>query len=128
MIRPPIVGAETWRLVMSAADYRCQCAGACGSGHTPAGQRTPGVEHRCAKVAAPGAGPLVAAPADPTVAAVVAAALLAEDLRAWCPRCYAAALAVARRAVKTEPEPTADLFDPAPYRRPARQAGQYRRR
>jgi hypothetical protein len=115
MIRPPIVGAEVWRLVMSAAGYRCQCEGRCGSRHTPPGQRTPGVWHRCPKGSAPGQSPLVVAPVDPTVPAVVAVALPVADLRAWCPSCYSGALAVARRAAKSEPESSGELFDAAPF-------------
>jgi hypothetical protein len=115
MIRPPIVGAERWRQVMSAAGYRCQCEGACGSRHTPTGQRTPGVQHRCARVSAPGQAPLVAAPASPTVPAVVAAALPASGLRAWCPSCFGGAAAVARRVGRNAPEPTDDLFDVTPF-------------
>jgi hypothetical protein len=120
MIRPPIVGAEVWSRVMSAAEFKCECTGACGSKHTPNGRRTPGVQHRCPRVSAPGQPPLVAAPVDPTVPAVVAATLDASDLRAWCPRCFSGATLAARRAAKAEPESTADLFDPAPYVRPTR--------
>ena len=125
MIRPPIVGAEVWRQVMSAAGYRCQCQGVCGSRHTPTGQRTPGVQHRCPKVSAPGRPPLVVAPVDPTVPAVVAVALPAGDLRAWCPGCFSGAVLVARRALKAAPEPTEDLFDVAPCRKPVERSGQY---
>jgi hypothetical protein len=120
MIRPPVVGAELWSAVMSAAGYRCQCEGACGSKHTPTGQRTAGVQHRCPRTAASGAPPLVVAPVEPTVPACVAAALPAGDLRAWCPACYAGALAVARRAERNAPEPTDDLFDVAPFVKPKR--------
>jgi hypothetical protein len=127
MIRPPIVGAELWSAVMSAAGYRCQCEGACGSKHTPASQRSLGQRYRCPRTAAvPDAPPLVVAPVEPTVPACVAAALPAEDLRIWCPACYGGALAVARRAERNTPEPTGDLFDPAPYVQPARRSGQYR--
>lgn len=73
-MRLPIVGAEVWRLVMSAAGYQCQCSGRCGK------------THACDRRAVPGQPPLVVAPADPTIPAVVAAALPASDLRAWCLR------------------------------------------
>ena len=130
MIRPPIVGAEVWRQVMSAAGYRCQCEGACGSRHTPTGQRTCG-QHRCPRqrgerVPGQGVPIFVVVPAQPAISAVVAAGLPVAELRAWCPACYSGAVAVAWRAAKNAPEPTADLFDPALYRRPARRTGQYR--
>jgi len=121
MIRPPIVGAELWSAVMSAAGYRCQCEGVCGSRHTPIGQRTAGVQHRCSRTAAPGAPPSVVAPVEPTVPACVAAALPAEDLRAWCPRCFTGATLAARRAERNAPESTEDLFDVTPFVRLARQ-------
>jgi hypothetical protein len=125
MIRPPIVGAEVWRLVMSAAGYRCQCEGACGRTHAPADQRLPGMQHRCQRqrgeqVPGQGVPIFVVAPARPAVSAMVAAALPVEELRAWCPACYSGAVTVARRAAKAAPEPTGDLFDPAPFLQPKR--------
>jgi hypothetical protein len=114
MIRPPIIGAELWSRVMSAADFKCECFGSCGSKHTPTGKRTPGKTHVCDRRAVPGAPPLVIAPADPTVPPVVAAALPASDLRAWCPRCFGGAVAVARREARAQPAQVESLFDDQP--------------
>jgi hypothetical protein len=132
MIRPPIVGAAVWLPVMTAAEYRCQCQGACGSKHTPVGERTPGAQHRCGRqlgqyVHGRGLEPLVVAPADPDVAPHVAAAMASEELRAWCPGCYSGAVRAARRARKNEPEPTGQLFDVTPLVRPVRSRSRVRR-
>jgi hypothetical protein len=129
MIRPPIVGAELWRRVMSAADFKCECFGSCGARHTPARQRAAaGGQHICGWPMTPGGMPLVVAPADPCVPAHEAVAMPETELLAWCARCYAGALATARRAAKDAPEPTGELFDPTPFRRGDRAGGQYRHR
>jgi hypothetical protein len=132
MIRPPIVGAAVWLPVMTAAEYRCQCQGACGSKHTPVGERTPGAQHRCARqlgqyVHGRGLEPLVVAPTDPDVAPHVAATTPTEQLRAWCPACYSGAVRAARRAKATEPELTEQLFDMPTVARPAHRPGRARR-
>jgi len=128
MIRPPIVGAELWRRVMSAAEYRCECFGSCGSKHTPlAGPRAAGGGQRvCARPMVPGGVPLVVAPVDPAVSAYEAAAMPETELVAWCARCYSGAVAIARRSAKAAPEPTAGLFDAAPFRRSVGWSGRYR--
>lgn len=86
----PIVYADTWRPVMEAAAYRCQCAGQCGTAHTKGEGRCPR-EHD--QYAAKGRGPvrLVAAPADPTLPTTAAAGLPVNALRAWCPVCLISA-------------------------------------
>jgi hypothetical protein len=127
MIRPPIVGAELWCRVMSAADFACECFGACGSKHTPAGRQATGDrQHLCGRAATASGVPLVVAPVDPTVPAHEAVAMPETELLAWCARCYAGALAAARRTAKNAPELTGDLFDPEPFHRSTGRSGQYR--
>ncbi|GGU63565.1 hypothetical protein GCM10010211_30750 [Streptomyces albospinus] len=107
----PISGAALFRSVMTAAGWRCQCTGACGQPHAQSEGRCPR-EHD--GYAGKHGGPvrLMAAPADPTITHFQAAALPAQELRAWCPGC----LAVAQRLAKqqTPDTPTTDqscLFD-----------------
>ncbi|MEU1115089.1 MULTISPECIES: hypothetical protein [unclassified Streptomyces] len=94
----PLTGATTWRPVMRAAGFRCQCTGACGNPHTKGQGRCPREhdhytrEHQGHRVR------LIAAPADPLTTAVAAAAMAAADLVAWCPECHTAAARRARKA------------------------------
>lgn len=76
----PLVCANTWQVVMEAADYRCQCAGACGSQHSRTG-------HRCDRQHDQAGERLAAAPVDLTLRPVDAARLPAADLLAWCEGC-----------------------------------------
>jgi hypothetical protein len=127
VIRPPIVGAKVWLPVMTRADYRCECVGACGSRHTPTGQRATG-QHRCDRKLGQyqhgtGLEPLIVAPQQPNVPPHVAASTPTGELRAWCPFCYSGAVRAARRAAKAEPESSGELFDAAPFFQPKRRGG-----
>ncbi|MCZ7415671.1 hypothetical protein [Streptomyces sp. WMMC897] len=105
----PIVYADQWRTVMTAARWRCQCTGACGNTHTKGGSRCPRQHDRHAgKHRSPVR--LLAAPADPGVPTVRAVALPVEALRAWCPDCLDAAHRTARRTAPTDPAQSG-LFD-----------------
>lgn len=76
----PLVCATTWQTVMSAAGYRCQCTGSCGSQHS----RTGG---RCDRAHDQSGERLAAAPADLTLRPIDAARLPVSDLLAWCTGC-----------------------------------------
>ncbi|RMI92028.1 hypothetical protein BIU87_20710 [Streptomyces sp. ZS0098] len=81
--RPPLGAAAVWEAVTTAADDRCQCSGGlCGSQHAKTDQR-------CIETTA--RGRLIVAPLDLTLSDVAAAAVPAEDLRAWCLGCHAKA-------------------------------------
>ncbi|ATL27587.1 hypothetical protein [Streptomyces formicae] len=93
----PLTGTATWRPVMVAAGFRCQCTGACGNPHAKGGGRCPREhdhytsKHHGRRIR------LIAAPTDPLATPVAAAALPATDLVAWCPKCHAAAARAARK-------------------------------
>ncbi|ASQ96253.1 hypothetical protein [Streptomyces sp. 11-1-2] len=106
----PIVYADTWRPVMEAAGYRCQCTGQCGNAHVKGKGRCPR-EHD--QHASKHRGPvrLIAAPADPLTPALAAAKLPHRELRAWCPDCLTAARRRATAAVRNiTPPQQAGLF------------------
>jgi hypothetical protein len=100
----PIVGADLFTTVMSAADGRCHCTGQCGNSH----HRTEG---RCLKQHDGIRTRLIAAPADPTIPERVAAGLPAAALRAWCPPCFTAAQRIAARTRPIGPTGQSGLFD-----------------
>lgn len=82
--RAPLGLAAVWEAVMEPAGYQCQCSGGlCGSEHSKTGLR-------CFKTT--GHGRLMVAPADLTLSPVAAAAVPAEQLRAWCPSCHTGAM------------------------------------
>ncbi|MEU6160949.1 hypothetical protein [Streptomyces sp. NPDC047130] len=104
----PIVAVTTWRPVMVAASWVCQCQGACGDPH----ERTAGTCARRHDSFSSKHGSrihLIAAPADLSLPTAQAASLLPSQLRAWCPRCFSAARRAARRT--SAPEPGPGLFD-----------------
>jgi hypothetical protein len=119
--RPPLVGADLWSAVITAADGRCQCQGACGRRHTPVGVRTPGVQYRCEATR-----DLIAAPPDPATRWHEAAATPAGGLIAWCPRCHTAAVAAVRSAARNAPAQGEGLFDTTPYVKPRRRSSRRR--
>ncbi|MFF4949754.1 hypothetical protein [Streptomyces chattanoogensis] len=106
----PMVGARLFRIVMTAAAWRCQCTGACGQPHAQTEGRCPR-EHD--GYAGKHGGPvrLMAAPADPHMTGRQAAALPAGALRAWCPNCLAAAWRTARQHSPDTPADQRSLFD-----------------
>ncbi|MFE1926503.1 hypothetical protein ACFW91_28580 [Streptomyces asoensis] len=80
---PPLGVSDTWETVMEPAGYQCQCTGGlCGSQHSKTGLR-------CIQTTTHGR--LLVAPADLTLSPVAAAAVPAEQLRAWCHGCHAKA-------------------------------------
>ncbi|MBA4861728.1 hypothetical protein H1V43_10085 [Streptomyces sp. PSKA54] len=104
----PLAAIDTWRPVMEAAGYRCQCAGECGNPHAKSEGRCPRVHdtytskrgHRVR---------LMAAPADPLTPPRIAVTLPVEELLAWCAECFTAASRTARH---TAPVPDAPgLFE-----------------
>ncbi len=103
--------ADTWRAVMRAAGFRCQCRGECGNPHKQGQGRCP-KEHD--KYASKHRGPvrLLAAPAEPAVTGLAAARLERGGLRAWCPECHDAARRAANRRERTAPAADqSSLFD-----------------
>jgi hypothetical protein len=98
----PIAYADTWRPVMCAAGFRCQCRGECGNDHKKGKGRCPR-EHD--QLASKHRGPvrLLAAPADPIVTGLAAARLPTARLRAWCPDCLDGARRAANRQARAEP-------------------------
>lgn len=106
----PLTGTATWRPVMRAAGYRCQCTGACGNPHTKGQGRCPH-EHDHYTSKHGHRVRLIAAPADPLATAVTAAALHASKLLAWCPDCHTAAARAARRAASSPAAETPGLFE-----------------
>ncbi|MFJ5883249.1 hypothetical protein [Kitasatospora cineracea] len=111
---PPIVGADLWQAVTTAAGMRCQCSGTCGSKHTAGGGR-------CERIHGGWSGKhggilrLLVAPTDPAdllLPAHRAAALAPGQLSAWCPACHHGAHAAARKAQQdTVPAAPDALFD-----------------
>ncbi|MFF4350885.1 hypothetical protein [Streptomyces sp. NPDC001530] len=99
MTSQPLAALGTWRPVMEAAGFRCQCAGECGNAHAKSEGRCPR-EHDGYTSKHGHRVRLMAAPADVLTPPVKAAALPVDQLRAWCPECHTAA---ARRARSTKP-------------------------
>jgi hypothetical protein len=100
---PPIAGAGTWSAVMTAAGHRCQCTGQCGATHRKGEGRCEGVHGGYAGKNHPPLR-LIAAPADPTVSELAAAALPPADLVAWCPPCHTGARRTVRPSRNTPPQ------------------------
>ncbi|MGW0559954.1 hypothetical protein ACWDZ4_04810 [Streptomyces sp. NPDC003016] len=92
-MRSPIAGAELFNAVMDAADWRCQCEGACGRTHTRGGMCRESHNHLTR---------LVIAPKQPTGTTADADVSEAKHLRAWCPRCVDRVNAAARAAALEE--------------------------
>ena len=94
----------TWHEVITRADDRCECRGACGRTHIDGDGRCTHLNTRCA--------PLSAVPREP-VPARIAVTLPAADLQALCRRCHdgiAAAWAAARAAALADQSATESLF------------------
>ncbi len=85
----PLGMPRAWAAVMSAAEHRCHCTGACGSKHSKSGLRC----DRSTRDAQ-----MLAAPADLTLSPVAAAAVPVAELLAWCPGCHRRAAARQRAA------------------------------
>src|SRR5690606_24835702 len=107
-VSEPIVYADTWRRVMEAAGWRCQCTGQCGNTHTK-------TEHRCGRehdqYGRGGVVRLTAAPADPSTDPLAAARLPVGELRAWCSPCRTQAARAERRTSQQAPDTGQLLFD-----------------
>ncbi|MGW6476693.1 hypothetical protein ACWGDS_01830 [Streptomyces sp. NPDC055059] len=106
----PLSGIATWRPVMQAAQFRCQCTGACGNPHGKSEGRCPH-EHDAYTSKHGHRVRLIAAPADPLATAVAAAALPASELLAWCAGCHTAAARAARRAASAPAVEAPGLFE-----------------
>jgi len=63
--RPPLAGAATWTEVMTAAGWRCECAGDCGRPHRKSGDRCTSERRRGQQ--------LTVAPIDPLTPTAAAA-------------------------------------------------------
>ena len=100
----PIAGEATWRPVMQAAGYRCQCTGGCGRDHA----KEPG--GRCKREHKPSCH-LVASPVNPT--GNPHKDMTGEQV-AYCPTCFNGhknkTNRAAEAAAKTHPL-GASLFD-----------------
>ncbi|WP_327655633.1 hypothetical protein [Streptomyces sp. NBC_00483] len=105
----PLTGTTTWRPVMAAAGFRCQCTGQCGTPHAK-GEGRCLHEHDGYTSKHGRRVRLIAAPVDPLASAVTAAALPAAELVAWCPDCHAAAARRARRAISSPAAEAPGLF------------------
>lgn len=106
----PLTGIATWRPVMRAAGFRCQCTGACGNPHAKSEGRCPH-EHDAYTSKHGHRVRLIAAPADLLATAVAAAALPASELVAWCAGCHTAAARAARRAAAPAAGEAPGLFE-----------------
>ena len=94
----------TWHEVITRADDRCECQGACGRKHKDGGDRCTRLNTRCA--------PLSAVPREP-VPARIAVTLPAADLQALCGPCHdgiTAARAAERAAALHDQSATGSLF------------------
>ncbi|MFE6484093.1 hypothetical protein ACFVGN_14325 [Streptomyces sp. NPDC057757] len=106
----PLAAVDTWRPVMEAAGFRCQCEGECGNAHAKGSGRCQHEhDHHTSKHGR--RIRLMAAPADPLTTAVAAAGLPADRLRAWCPDCHSGAARRARRQLPATPTDQCSLFD-----------------
>lgn len=117
-MKPPIVAADLYSQVLTAAGDQCQCTGACGKRHlTP--ERKPG---RCEAIEGQYAGPrkgkahLVALPRNPLLPWHKAASLPAKNLIAFCPVCADGVRRAINRGVKAQPPQPDGLFAAEPYR------------
>lgn len=104
--RPPLGVSAVWKAVMERAGNQCQCTGGlCGSQHSK-------TDLRCPK--STGHARLIVAPIDLTLSDVAATAVPAEDLRAWCSGCHAAAqrrqLEAQREVQRLESDEPLSLF------------------
>jgi hypothetical protein len=110
-VTPPIVGAELWQAVMTAAADQCECQGACGKKHlTPT--RKPGrCEHtNGAYITGQGRIRLLAIPRDPSLPWHEAATLPSRRLIAFCRPCADGVRRILNRAVKALPPQEDGLF------------------
>ncbi|WP_043266112.1 hypothetical protein [Streptomyces sp. CT34] len=108
----PLTAVDTWRPVMEAAGYRCQCEGECGNAHTKGDGRCPHEHDAYAGKGQRGRWVrLMAAPADPLTTDLAAVRLPASELRAWCPDCHTAAARLARKRLPAAPADQCGLFD-----------------
>ncbi|WP_151481443.1 hypothetical protein [Streptomyces albicerus] len=106
----PLAAVDTWRPVMEAAGFRCQCEGECGNAHAKGGGRCPHEhDHYTSKHGR--RIRLMAAPADPLTPGTAAVRLPASELRAWCPDCHTAAARRARKQLPATPAEQCGLFD-----------------
>lgn len=96
----PLAAVDTWRPVMEAAGWRCQCTGGCGKTHA----KEP--EHRCKATHKPDCL-LVASAATPTDNPH---ADTRGPLVAYCPDCYAGHKRAFNRAQKLVEAPKEPLF------------------
>ncbi|TDW65618.1 hypothetical protein [Kribbella pratensis] len=99
--RPPLIGAWVWEETMTAAQWRCECAGQCGRPHTKTKGRCGtihGTAHRLAVVAA-----------DPL--ATLTAAVTATERVALCATCETGVRRTAEAARTTTEPAQPDLFD-----------------
>ncbi|MEU2866375.1 hypothetical protein ABZ672_50335 [Streptomyces mirabilis] len=106
----PLAAVDTWRPVMEAAGFRCQCEGECGNAHTKGdGRCLHEHDHYTSKHGR--RVRLMAGPIDPLTTAVAAAGLPVDRLRAWCPDCHGAAARRARKQLPPTPTEQCGLFD-----------------
>jgi hypothetical protein len=88
--RPPLTGAATWTEVMTAAGWRCACAGDCGRPHPKSGDRCTSERRRGQQ--------LTVAPIDPLTPTAAAAT---APLMAWCAGCFDLARRAAQKTADT---------------------------
>ena len=105
--RVPLGAPPAWLPVVAAADWRCECTGACGRRHSRS-------EFRCDREHGRAGVRLMVAPADLMLTLAQAAEVEADDLHAWCPECHRLArrrqTEGARQRARLAAEPGPTLF------------------
>lgn len=96
----PLAAADTWRPVVEAASFQCQCTGGCGKTHA----KDP--DHRCPKKHKPDCL-LVASAKQPTDRPHLD---MAAEQVAYCPPCFDGHLRNWRREQKKIESPREELF------------------
>ena len=110
-IPPPIVGADLWQQVMTAAADRCECKGACGKKHLTAARKPGRCEHENGQYLKDhGRLRLLAIPRDPSLPWHEAATLPARRLIAFCRPCADGVRRILNRAEKAQPPQDDGLF------------------
>lgn len=102
------IPAPTWVHVVTVAERRCQCTGACGRDHSRRGRHADGDGQCPVGSERITRDRLVAAPADPAIPAARAYRVPVEGLQAWCGPCLdrARRLATAPRRGPASTDPS----------------------
>jgi len=120
-VRPPLVGAETWRQVVDRAGERCECRGQCGRRH--ADRANPDAEPHCPHFNGQRSKPLHVVPRTHLTSATTqpgggsgrfgwsrSARLTVGELAAVCEGCHAGIDAARTAQARAAAEPPPALF------------------